>query len=137
VLAFSPADRGRLSCWSALCWRCSDRSARSRGDRQGAADTGGSLVAPFERLSSSLLAALRTRLDDIPFGYIETEYFGGVGWQRAAAWRGAHVLVAPREHQGVVNEVLRALGVVRTSACDEWDTAGLADFRNNDAIVHR
>jgi hypothetical protein len=57
--------------------------------------------------------------------YFETEYFGGVGSQGAAAWRdGDRVLTS-----GTVSAALRLLGVQRTATKDEWDVVGLAHHR--------
>jgi hypothetical protein len=99
-------------------------------------------IAPFYALRPSILAAARASLSpagyrEVPtaLGYIETDYFGGPGDQRGAAWLGDTVLVAPQEAADIVNAVLRALGVVRDLGKDEWDTVGLARYRSNDTIL--
>ncbi|MGE5181121.1 MAG: hypothetical protein ACM31C_03620 [Acidobacteriota bacterium] len=94
-----------------------------------------SALPPFERLTPRALATVLDRIGDAPFGYIETEYFGGMGGQRGAAWKGARDLVTPNRQDGIVNAVLRALGVVRAEGRDEWDTVDLVRFRSNDDIV--
>jgi hypothetical protein len=101
--------------------------------------TGDPSIAPFVTFTPSVLGHLR---DALPrFGYVETEYFGGTGTQRAGAWDRERMLVAPREAPGsVVNEVLRALGVTAGDAHDEWDAIGLVRFRRMDdlrAAAHR
>ena len=95
--------------------------------------TGDPSIAPFVTFTPSVLGHLR---DALPrFGYVETEYFGGTGTQRAGAWDRERVLVAPREAPGsVVNEVLRALGVTAGDAHDEWDAIGLVRFRGMDDL---
>jgi hypothetical protein len=60
------------------------------------------------------------------FAAISTDYFGGVGSQRAAVYRGAETL---RERCSI-NEALRMLGVPRRDADDEFDTLGLGAFRS-------
>lgn len=95
-----------------------------------------SALPPFERLTPRILAAILGRIGDALFGYIETEYFGGHGTQRGAAWRGPVELVAPSEGNSIVNDVLRTLGVARIAKRDEWDTVELVRFRSNDAIVN-
>src|SRR4051794_18448236 len=82
----------------------------------------------FERLSPGVEAALRADASRAgPIGYIETDYFGGVGEQRSVAWQAGKVVAGPfvsksewREDgtqteppgQRAVNRMLSALGVV-------------------------
>lgn len=60
------------------------------------------------------------------FAAIATDYFGGVGSQSAAVYRGTEVVL----ERGSVNEALRLLGVPRQGHRDEFDTLGLGAFRN-------
>jgi hypothetical protein len=73
-----------------------------------------------------------------PLAYVEAEFFGGVGEQRAAVWvdgalpeRSLHV--APGESlpdQGSpISQALRQLGVVRGTSVDEFDAVGLQRHR--------
>lgn len=88
---------------------------------------------PFETFNASVLARLREHLP--AFGYIETEYWGGTGVQRAGAWAADDVLVAPVEGPAdAVNAVLRWLGVRAGDARDEWDAVGLVRFRGMDDL---
>lgn len=88
--------------------------------------------------------ALDTLLSDLsrlaPVAYIETDYFGGAGSQAAAAYidgvrttTGGHTdesgVVAD---SGAINEALAAIGVRRRWRMDEFDTMGLARYRDTD-----
>ena len=56
--------------------------------------------------------------------YVEAEYFGGVGEQRAVVWRdGAGTEPA------TINDALQILGVRRTADRDEFDSIGLGRHR--------
>ena len=74
-------------------------------------------------------------------GYVEAEYFGGVGSQRAALWADGHLTVGPlcvAEGQdwpaegSPISRVLARLGVDRTGHYDEFDAAGLAEHRDTE-----
>jgi hypothetical protein len=92
-------------------------------------------VAPFSMLTRDALERWREVVSGDAFGYLETNYWGGVGTQSAAAWRGLETLVEPAMRENAVNDALRALGVVRTFDRDEWDTVGLARFRSTEALI--
>ena len=64
-------------------------------------------------------------------GWIETDWFGGMGGSSARLWRDGAVIVEHAE----VNVVLRGLGVQRTEdpqRLDEWDSVGLGRYRDTD-----
>lgn len=74
-----------------------------------------------------------------PVAYVEAEYFGGVGTQRAAVWaRGALAFgpFAVEDHEMVpregtpISRALRLLGVVADHGLDEFDTVGLRRHRH-------
>jgi hypothetical protein len=92
-------------------------------------------VAPFFALTRGALERWRELVHRDAFGYLETNYFGGAGTQCAGAWHGHETLVEPAMREDAVNDVLRALGVVRTFGRDEWDTVGLGDLRSVDALI--
>jgi hypothetical protein len=96
-------------------------------------DPNAAVVEPFFLMTTHVLGRLGSSLD--VFAYIETEYFGGSGTQRAGVWRGTKTLVAPREGSASVNAALAALGVTRGGALDEWDAVGLVRFRTMDALA--
>lgn len=73
-----------------------------------------------------------------PLAYVEAEYFGGVGEQRAAVWEGGtlpkdvlHVRQGePFPTQGSpISQVLRRLGAVKGSYVDEFEAVGLRRHR--------
>lgn len=85
-----------------------------------------------------------------PIGWIETDWFGGMGENRGVLWHLGRV-----QDLGDVNPVLRALGVARKHAAtdspliklaraiqpppplDEWDSVGLGDWRSTDRAYER
>jgi hypothetical protein len=70
------------------------------------------------------------------FAIIETDYFGGLGDQAAAVYRGdSEVMVPMSGASGPINEALRVLGVRRAVGMDEFDTVGLGRFRDFDDLI--
>jgi hypothetical protein len=64
------------------------------------------------------------------FAVIETDYFGGLGDQAAAVYRGDTEVMAPAIGAiGPNNQALRHLGVRGTEGMDEFDTVGLGPLR--------
>lgn len=64
--------------------------------------------------------------------YVETEYFGGTGGQSAMAFVDGREAMAPQRARGgggAINQALRAIGVKRSDAHDEFDTIGLGERR--------
>lgn len=77
-----------------------------------------------------------------PIGYVEAEYFGGVGSQRAALWLDGQLTLGPlSENEGEtspaegspISRVLARLGVDRTGYYDEFDAAGLRKHRDTES----
>ena len=80
---------------------------------------------------------LRTRLaewsETKPILYIETHYAAGPGVQGAALYQsGKCAFERCSASVGPISEALRKLGVHRENHFDEYDAAGLGQFRNND-----
>ena len=98
-------------------------------------DPASPMIEPFHLMTWAVRDRFADLIGSSPFGYIETEYFGGVGTQSGCAWRGGTLIVRPAEADGSVNSVLRALGVLRVRGRDEWDTVGLAQFRSMDDLL--
>jgi len=81
--------------------------------------------------------------------YVETDYFGGEGAQRAVAWIDGEIAVKPaafatasqRSHTlWPVNTALRAIGVKAAGPAatgDEFTVMGLGHFRSNEEIISR
>ena len=65
-----------------------------------------------------------------PLVYLETDYFGGMGSQAAAAFSGGSlVATAPLTGEEAINTALRSIGVVASSGLDEFDSIGLSRYR--------
>ncbi|WP_125931874.1 hypothetical protein [Thiosocius teredinicola] len=66
--------------------------------------------------------------------YVETDYFGGVGEQGAAAFSGGQLSYGPFYAEiGPINEALASIGVtVSEHAVDEFDAVGLNRHRHTD-----
>jgi hypothetical protein len=76
-----------------------------------------------------------------PLAYVEAEYFGGVGGQRAAIWSHGVLSQGPLtldEHEHIpaqgtpISVALRSLGVRCTAGADEFTAAGLQRHRNTE-----
>jgi hypothetical protein len=76
-----------------------------------------------------------------PIGYVEADYFGGVGTQRAALWADGRLTLGPLSVEvrqdwpaegSPISQVLARLGVDRTGHYDEFDAAGLAEHRHTE-----
>jgi len=76
-----------------------------------------------------------------PIGYVEAEYFGGSGSQRAALWAEGRLVLGPlavEEGQAwptegsPISQVLARLGVDRAGHYDEFDAVGLAEHRQTE-----
>jgi hypothetical protein len=98
----------------------------------------------FERLSSGTEMALREFSVLGPIGYIETDYFGGVGSQAAIAWNGGRILIGPcltttfwdglsfvsrPPGERAINLILGELGVRAVGKLDRFDSLGLGNHR--------
>nr|WSX54154.1 hypothetical protein OG409_37735 [Streptomyces sp. NBC_00974] len=79
-----------------------------------------------------------------PVAYVEAEYFGGVGEQRAAVWADGALVLGPldapakRRIFGTVSpisQVLRRLGVRSSLGEDEFEAVGLDRHRHSEEWV--
>lgn len=64
-----------------------------------------------------------------PVAYVETEYFAGEGFERAADWRDGATVLGPMDGAGAINRALRFLGVVAEPGREEFDIVGLGRHR--------
>lgn len=64
--------------------------------------------------------------------YVETEYFGGEGYERAAVWRDRKLALGPLDGAGSINRALRALGVACPDGQQEFEAVGLGRHRSLD-----
>ena len=74
-----------------------------------------------------------------PVAWVETDYFGGSGFQSAASWDRGETVVGPLKTgaetallDGAINHALRSIGVVSEGSHDEFDTLGLGRHRDNE-----
>jgi hypothetical protein len=73
--------------------------------------------------------------EDPLFAVIETDYFGGMGDQAAAVYRGQREVMAPWvDYRGPINQALRELGAVAHGPLDLFDTLGLREYRDFDEL---
>ncbi|MGW1894207.1 hypothetical protein ACWCP6_28790 [Streptomyces sp. NPDC002004] len=79
-----------------------------------------------------------------PVAYVEAEYFGGVGEQRAAVWDGGTLVLGPlhvEEGQpfppagSPISQALRRLGVAAGADEDEFSAVGLDRHRHGEAWI--
>lgn len=72
-----------------------------------------------------------------PVAYVSTAYHGGIGDQAAIAWeRGKVLLPYATAGIGPVSAALRAIGVVRGDAFDEFAAVGLGECRSHEDWIH-
>ncbi|WP_455351390.1 hypothetical protein [Streptomyces sp. SYSU K217416] len=95
------------------------------------------LPGGFERLLATWSAAG-------PVSYVEAEYFGGVGMQKAAVWADGALVLGPLDVPtrkrfsrvvSPISQALRRLGACRSLGEDEFEAVGLDRHRNNDAWI--
>ncbi|MFC4516422.1 MULTISPECIES: hypothetical protein [Streptomyces] len=75
-----------------------------------------------------------------PIAYVEAEYFGGVGEQRAVVWAAGSLALGPlgtpkkwsTRAVSPISQALRRLGVQKSLGEDEFDAVGLDRHRNNE-----
>ncbi|WP_369242069.1 hypothetical protein AB5J56_44255 [Streptomyces sp. R21] len=95
------------------------------------------LSGGFERLLAEWSAAG-------PVAYVEAEYFGGVGEQRAAVWADGVLAAGPWDASAKkwfsraispISQALQQLGVRTSLGEDEFEAVGLDRHRNNDGWI--
>jgi len=102
----------------------------------------GAKLSPFWRLDS-LVAELLAQVSRAgPLAYVEADFFGGVGEQRAAVWEAGALVWGPTgiEPQQAtppegtpISQALRRIGVTRADPVwDEFDALGLRRYRHTD-----
>lgn len=95
-----------------------------------AAPGGPSVSGAFEFLSPGIEAWVRALSADTPIAYIETEYFGGEGFERAGVWSHGAIALGPLEGAGSINQALRTLGVEARPGVEEFEVVGLDRHRS-------
>ncbi|MEV7560911.1 hypothetical protein [Streptomyces sp. NPDC089795] len=108
---------------------------------EAAAGAGGGALG-FRRLPEGFAKVLADRSAGGPVAYVEAEYFGGTGEQRAAVWDGGTLVLGPLHVEegrpsppagSPISQALRRLGVVASVDQDEFSTVGLARHRHSAA----
>jgi hypothetical protein len=92
-------------------------------------------------LSAGLEAGIGAAAPDTRLLYLETDYFGGVGYQGAVLFEGGTLVWKDLLPIGVeklgetpISEGLARLGVTATPGRDEFDAVGLVRFRHMDDL---
>ncbi len=76
-----------------------------------------------------------------PVAYVEAEYFGGIGEQRAAVWSDGSLTLGPLDEPekkrfsravSPISQALRRLGARKSLGEDEFSAVGLDRHRNNE-----
>jgi hypothetical protein len=105
---------------------------------------GGGGALGFSRLPEPFAKTVAAWSAGGPVAYVEAEYFGGVGEQRAAVWDGGAVVLGPLRVEegesfppdgGPVSRALRRLGVVAGPGEDEFSAVGLERHRHGGAWI--
>jgi hypothetical protein len=88
-------------------------------------------------LSEALKGALASLSKQGLVAYVETEYQGGQGEQRATVYEDGRCLMMPRAAvRGPVSQAMKLLGVFRRKGdSDEFDAAGLGNHRRNERWI--
>ena len=110
-----------------------------------------SVLEPYEELTKETRKTLKELSFKGKCAYIETDYFGGPGYQISEAWHHGKRIIGPLisfdgiEHpkipsgailvEDAINESLRTLGVYRHEGKDEFDSVRLGWYRSNDEII--
>lgn len=84
----------------------------------------------FEFLSAGVEAWAQALSVDTAIAYVETEYFGGEGFERAGVWSEGRLALGPLDGAGSINTALRALGVQPAPGIEEFELVGLGRYRS-------
>ncbi|MGQ4433516.1 hypothetical protein [Streptomyces sp. SAS_260] len=97
-------------------------------------DSGGSTLG-FWRLPGGFDRTLAEWSAGGPVAYVEAEYFGGNGEQRAAVWADGALAWGPSDDRarglGPISQALRRLGATSGPGQDEFTAVGLDRHRDN------
>ena len=108
------------------------------------ADRSGTGVLGFWRLPGGFDKTLADSSVRGPVAYVEAEYFGGVGEQRAVVWGGGTIVLGPLHVEegrpfpaagSPISQALRQLGVVASAEEDEFSAVGLHRHRHSEAWI--
>ena len=100
--------------------------------KAGVVPGGSSVAGAFEFLSPGVEAWAQALSADTALAYIETEYVGGEGFERAGVWSRGTIALGPFEGAGSINQALRALGIHAAAGIEEFEFVGLGRHRSLD-----
>lgn len=89
-----------------------------------------SIAGAFEFLAPGVEAWVKVLSAGGPTAFVETEFYGGEGFERAAVWSMGKPALGPLDGAGSINQALRALGVKAPKANKEFETVGLDQYRS-------
>ncbi len=89
-------------------------------------------VGSLTYMSTNIENKILSLIDDKCIGYIEAEYFGGQGGQSAILWQQGERYTLYSFGHGVINLLLKHLGVSAEIGFDEFDTISLGRYRNTE-----
>lgn len=109
---------------------------------------------PFYQLNASLDELLKSESHKRQLAYLETEYFGGSGFQLAILYENQSVGLGPLKTETIwneklmsyekvpneknaINQVLERIGVRQIGEKDEFDSMELSFYRSNEKIVKK
>ncbi|HEV7707079.1 MAG TPA: hypothetical protein VGP16_02680 [Asanoa sp.] len=96
---------------------------------------GGVATLGFDELPEGLDRVLASCSSGGPISYVEAEYFGGEGTQRAALWVDGSLAAGPLSADAdgsPISQILRLMGVRRSGQHDEFDALGLGRHRETE-----
>ncbi|MFI1766667.1 hypothetical protein ACH41H_32075 [Streptomyces sp. NPDC020800] len=107
-------------------------------------DGSGTGALGFWRLPGAFERTLADWSASGPVAYVEAEYFGGVGEQRAAVWDAGTLVLGPLHVEegrpfppagSPISRALRQLGATAGAGEDEFSAVGLDRYRRSEAWV--
>ena len=101
-------------------------------EQAGLVSGGGSVSGAFEFLAAGIEAWAQSLSADTAIAYIETEYVGGEGFERAGVWSHGKIALGPLDGAGSINQALRALGIQPLPGVEEFELVGLGRHRSLD-----
>ena len=92
-------------------------------------DEGGFAISKFEFLDKNVEQKTIDLVGDKEVAYVESEFFGGKGGHIGVIWKNKQRVFLGKFKKNTMNEVLKRLGVKRTTVKDEFETVGLGKNR--------
>ncbi|WP_299623653.1 hypothetical protein [uncultured Tenacibaculum sp.] len=109
------------------------------------------ILEPFQELTKETRKVLKELSFKGKCAYIETDYYGGPGFQISEVWYNGKKILGPLiSFDGIenpkipssailvedaINESLRTIGIYKHEGKDEFDSVRLGWYRSNDEII--